>query len=363
MKKKLSSYFLFVFFVVGVMSCKKDKTSLEVGEKGNASAINKTKDWYEAQLNTNDKETKTNIGFLKKEIDWSQQKDFTEQRITLVPYKILGSRNCKLYLKLQTNEKGEILSGEYLFLLSKGNINEDAVENIIKNINLGFNGTVIKYSLNNELISADIYKNNVMERNSNSKIITKLDIETTRPIDEVCNGNSLCLTYWWCTYDSAGNIATATYLYTVCVCGGDNESGSGNQNGDVFIDAGTPASINSSFVIVHKTTFSEDWFVSKNVQVNGMKFVDNSLNYFTNYVSDNNFIYTNNYQAAGGYNGYPLSSVYCYATSRTATHNLPSSNQYHCNAYLTVYYPNYIPTPYSSNYTAYYHANAITDLQ
>ncbi len=311
MRKNYCRLFLLLFLVLGTISCKKSILDVN-GEKGiSTSEISAAKEWYEIQLKTSKTGAKTNIGFLKKQIAWEQLVNTQKDNITLVPFSITGAKNNKVYLELLKNEKGEILSAKYVFLLSNEFVENTKAQNMIiskQNIE-NFSGAIIEYDLNNSLLSSNTYKNGIVNDNEVAKIEMRND-ETVqnRSIDDECV-NQICTAWYWVSYDPTSSMVySATYLYTSCVCAGVVETG-GGVNDEFQV---TAINFNPTYNVFTRVNTTENWAVDGTCNIVGTRFTNNQNNIYTSARNANVYINaTLSQPTLGGPYGWPGAQSYC----------------------------------------------------
>ena len=236
MKTKINSNALFVigclFFT---LSCKKE-SNIEK-PPGNLTTLNeKVKSWYDNQ----------NSSLAKKRNEyllWKETRQI-ESGINITPIKIgdieIGDNN-KVYKILLTkeNEKGDIISGSYIYYVPNGNS-----QNLqIQEMNLlvasktstqnKFSGAVLKYEINYKLIEAKTYYNGQIEYDQ-VKLISKSDGKSNEISSFAEIPCGVCIDWYLQTYDiDTGEILSEIYLFTECGHNGCEGGGGGGNGGSV----------------------------------------------------------------------------------------------------------------------------------
>jgi hypothetical protein len=282
MRKNYRCIPLLLFILLGLISCKKDTLNITKGDSASTSEISAAKDWYETQLKTAKVSAKTNIGFLKQQLAWEQMVNVEKDYISLIPFNISDAKNNKAYLELLKNEKGEIVSAKYVFLLSNEFVDNTKAQGLLmnkQNID-NFSGAKIEYDLNNNLLISTTFKSGVEDKNVVAKVEMKNVPEVqNRSIDGECQ-EQVCVAWYWVIYNvETGQIYSAAYMYTSCYCGGIVDTGGGDQ-----IQPGVARTKNQIYEVFRRENSPgspERWYMTAACTTTGVVFANTQNNTFT----------------------------------------------------------------------------------
>ena len=260
------------------------------------------------------------------------------EKLTLVPINVTNASNSKAFLEMLKNEKGEIISAKYVFLVSKESVANIKIQDLIlnnKNID-NFSGALIEYDLNNKLLSSKSFKNGLIKNNEVVKIEMKnIEAGQNRPIDSECQDQAICTDWYWVVYDLVtGIIYSSTYLYSSCQCSGLGQSGGVSGGGDTQPGiTSTRTQLYEVFRRVNSPGSPENWFMDATCVTTATVFNNRQNNIFTNIANPfSAFISITNPAFGGPFlpSVYPPSTWYC--TNSFPTYNLSptggQSNQY-----------------------------------
>lgn len=239
MRKNQITFLLIVFFVVGIMSCKKDITQTEQNALTEKN-VSDLKNWYSSQMN-NENLVSQNSSLLKlaSKPDWNNTMSFENGTTFITPLINTGLKHTHAFFLTKMTQAGEVKTSKLEILITPDNqpitsFDKLSLLNImqLKGISTLFSGTTLEYDLNSKEISRKkIEKGEILnikpERlKLTSKKIEKDNAVARNSIDNNVGENGYWLTTYFIVYDTnTGQIYSVTYLYSTWVGG----SGNGNE--------------------------------------------------------------------------------------------------------------------------------------
>jgi hypothetical protein len=205
MKVKIISIALIA--AIALFGCKKISSDEQTVVVDNV-ANQKAQDWFQKQNKQPDTVTASTVKFNDTEPQWDKTKRFVTAKMLITPMPVGDagkSCNAAKYLVMQQNAAGDIESGYYCFILSKGSKPEAGPSLLAGNfIPADFTGAIVKYGLDGSLIAATHYENGKVadkEDRLTVKLMSKNDnggsTQSLAPIN--CNGPQVCTDWYWQT--------------------------------------------------------------------------------------------------------------------------------------------------------------------
>lgn len=244
---KMKYHFLFIlFFVIGLMACKKEIDKNEQPEI-NEKNILTLQDWYEKQLSgSNITESNLNIFKLTHKPDWSNTYSFQSGKTIITPLNNEELKNTFSFFFTKMGSNGEVVFSKLMILLMPKNHLFNSIEKqyLIKILELDkipdfFSGTILIYDFIKKDISRKVIENGSIKNLSpenikiiNSKVndIAILNANSFIKNNSVSNldGEGGWIYTYFIVYDTqTGVIYSATFLFATWV--GGNGGGTSNS--------------------------------------------------------------------------------------------------------------------------------------
>ncbi len=226
---------LWLLVIASLAACKKIDAPTE---KVSTSTVQKLKDWYQKQKPPKVHSQNLDGDDLPEvEPDWDEVQYYPTTFLYKIPLDFeIDNPRVAQYLLLHQDNAGNILSGEYAFILLKdiqNNITKEGLETLFPKLTTfddmpaELAASMVKYNLNGEFIDSKKVENSII-----SITEEKLEfVEKNAPLPE-CQA-TLCTDWYWTTWLN-GVVITESYLYTTCTCisygGGGGTTGNGNNS-------------------------------------------------------------------------------------------------------------------------------------
>ena len=205
--------------VLMLVQCKKEDSSLPSAGKPTAQesttkeAITAAKVWLAEQQAASVKSGGAVQLADAERIDWDNSISGTDGHTIFLPIATDNKQVAK-YLKVTTGSNGSIATGNYVYLYSTMNKQADAYLLEGKKVPTEFSGTMLEYSLHNQLLASKVYENGHAAVSKTAKLALK-------PASDKLGGNTAaaraeCTAYYLQTYMD-GVLVSEVYLYTICV--------------------------------------------------------------------------------------------------------------------------------------------------
>ena len=253
MKKNQINFLLLIFFIIGMVGCKKDNYYNVENDESNVGVVAAARNWHKVEATKIIEENKMGSYPLGASmINWKKGIAYKNKNTILI-YTDLKSDYFKKYLKVTLSENGRISNESYLYIYfaKKEEVyknNQEIEKEFLKNEEnklLFFEGTILEYDLSNKLIQSKDYEDGV------KNLSTKRNFETKRKDEEnfTARGNiissigGVCIDWYWNTYFN-GTLINSMYVTTTCsggTCTGpcdnpNDEGGGGTSGGDIDPD-------------------------------------------------------------------------------------------------------------------------------
>lgn len=143
-------------------------------------------------------------------IDWDNPISGTDGNTLFVP---VATDNQQLgkYVKITNDANGAITGGNYVYLYPTMQKQTNAYLLEGKAIPVDFNGTLLEYGLNNQLLASKVYE----KGNTVASKTTKLALKPISGKGDNAQAKVVCYAYYMQTFVN-GLMVTEVYLYTVC---------------------------------------------------------------------------------------------------------------------------------------------------
>lgn len=191
---------------------------------------------------------------IPQKILWSKTIAYSQEKINITPVSfgsVTGDLPVNKYLVTEIDAKGSVRSGSYYVLLTNKK-ETSGMEDIpapdllnAKSVPEDFNGAIIKYDLNNNILSAKHYSSGILSDKTDKIEIRKsknqVPVENTAPLPEGCS--YVTIDWYWQVWVN-GILVYEQYLYSssVVYCEGGGGGGGGGGNGP------TCEELNTTFV-------------------------------------------------------------------------------------------------------------------
>lgn len=214
---------------------------MELSNTDNTS-IEKIKAWYDL-LPVSKTQSPGYSGALPKGVpDWDRVYFDLSNKIYLVSFKIPSNKEngnslVKKYLIVGFDSNGGISGKGYAWVLTDKSSSDEALLNtlvpefiIYKQVPAKFSGTIITYSMDNNILSSGSYENGKLITGKKSAIVGKTPetINPNAPIEGGCENGQTCTDWYWQHYVN-GELIYEIFLFTTCEC---NEVGGGGGGGN-----------------------------------------------------------------------------------------------------------------------------------
>lgn len=228
-----------VAIAIAFSSCKKNVSDGEQAMQSESSTL-KAKSWFEKQsatLPTSFRANTAALSFKNDKPQWEHAKFFPEEKISLIPvatdHQSTTATKVSTYLLVQETADGSVEGGYYCYILSKSSLPSIRPAFITGTVPESFNGSILRYSLDGNLIGSSNYANGQLTGVKN-KIIQKKrayeakdnpDGQNIVPVDEGCQYVTID---WYYQQYVDGVLVFEEYLCSsteiVCEGGGGSQS-------------------------------------------------------------------------------------------------------------------------------------------
>lgn len=242
MKRNNVGLFFALTLITMLFSCKKINKE-EVALKGPENIAEKVKAWAENQITAISFQKflfEGNVIDIPQKLLWDETTYFADTKTNITKINIEsvnGNLPTHKYLVTEMDEAGKINKGNYYVILSedkRGSIFENITPEILdlKNIPGDFRGAIIKYDLNNNVISTNHYDGGVITDKTDKIILKKskkqIPVENFVEIREGCG--YVTIDWYWQTWIN-GVLVNEEYVGSsnIIVCDGSGGSGGGGE--------------------------------------------------------------------------------------------------------------------------------------
>ncbi|MBK8608587.1 MAG: hypothetical protein IPL84_01160 [Chitinophagaceae bacterium] len=248
MKKTLRKQIISLSFIgillISCTSCKKNESTLMTAETPN-SEVGKIRSWVESQpgfVNFQKVPEGANSVEVRKIIEWGKAKYFAKSKTYVIPVQVGFGNSMKAeyrYLITSLDGSGNVKNASYVDVLTKDRkintpeelvISPDLVN--LSSIPSGFTGSIIKYDIDNKLVSSSHFKQGVLEEGKSDMLLLKLNKNDENGGTNNYEGeNCFIIDHWWVTYIDYVIVAIEYEGSTQMCSGGHTGGGGGGNNG------------------------------------------------------------------------------------------------------------------------------------
>ncbi len=349
------------------MSCKKTIIDKEFSSTLSNETIENLSTWYKYQINKENKSSSNGLELNEGIIIWDKTISLSDNDDYLIPIDIQSKSSIRKILHINIQKSTNTNSGEYIYIINDNPSDKILDDNkklsalIINREIQNFTGCIIKYNLNNQLLSTENFKNGIKSE-SKTIIITLKEINNNNSITSK-NTMGRCIAWYLDTYIN-GVLVYSQYLYTSCTSPEEWTDTIEGEGGGTIPEVGDPVTT-SKEILRSIVSYSENWIIVTPVTLVERKFLTHPQdNYFTGATAATT-AFLNFAPASGGINGWNLATSYCIPTSTAQSANLIGQQVAAAIQQSVIFYPNWqatYGTPRTDAYTTSKNWNASFDL-